>query len=53
MNEAAFNQHIKELEKELSSETQAFNRHEDVSNILARNKVFIYFTEKLCNPTCD
>ena len=39
MNETAFNQHIKELEKELSSESQAFNRNEDISNILNKNKV--------------
>lgn len=39
LDEAAFNQYLKEIEKEIHSEQQAFNKHEDVEAILARNRV--------------
>lgn len=39
LDENVFNQYLKELENELSTETQAFNRNEDVEKILSRNKV--------------
>jgi hypothetical protein len=39
LDEAAFNQYVKEIEKEIHSEQQAFNKHEDVEVILARNRV--------------
>jgi hypothetical protein len=39
LDEAAFSQYLKEIEKEIYSEQQAFNKHEDVEAILARNRV--------------
>lgn len=39
LDETAFIQYLKEIEKEIHSEQQAFNKHEDVEAILARNKV--------------
>lgn len=42
LDENEFNQYLKELENELSSEIQAFNRNEDVEKILYRNKVRLF-----------
>ena len=39
LDEATFNQYLKEIEKEIHAEQQSFNRHEDVESILARNRV--------------
>ena len=39
LDETAFNHYLKEIEKEIYAEQQAFNKHEDVEAILARNKV--------------
>lgn len=39
IDEQKFNQYLKELEKELNIETQAFNRNENIPAILSRNKV--------------
>jgi len=39
LDEATFNQYLKEIEKEIHSEQQAFNKHEDIEVILARNRV--------------
>ncbi|XP_039285327.1 nesprin-1-like [Nilaparvata lugens] len=38
LDESAFAQFIKQLEKELNAEIQAFNKSEDVATILSRNK---------------
>lgn len=39
LDETTFIQYIKQLEKELNTEIQAFNRNEDVNEIMTRNKV--------------
>jgi hypothetical protein len=44
LDESAFNQYLKEIEKEIHSEQQAFNKHEDVAAILARNRVRNVYT---------
>ncbi|XP_075225316.1 muscle-specific protein 300 kDa isoform X2 [Lycorma delicatula] len=38
LDETTFIQYIKQLEKELNTEVQAFNRNEDVNEIMTRNK---------------
>lgn len=40
LDETAFNQYIKEIEKEISTEQQAFNKQENVDSIIARNRAF-------------
>ncbi|XP_071454862.1 muscle-specific protein 300 kDa-like [Hetaerina americana] len=40
LDEATFHQYLKEIEKEINSEQQAFNKNENVESILNRNKAF-------------
>ncbi|KAJ8895762.1 hypothetical protein PR048_001100 [Dryococelus australis] len=40
LDETTFTQYLKEIEKEIHSEQQAFHRHEDVEAILTRHKEF-------------
>lgn len=40
LDEATFNQYIKDIEKEISLEQQALNHNEDVDSILKRNEKF-------------
>ncbi|XP_068085330.1 muscle-specific protein 300 kDa [Anabrus simplex] len=48
LDEATFTQYLKEIEKEISSEQQAFNKHEDVGTILTRHKAF--FEDRVVVP---
>lgn len=43
LDDATFIQYLKEIDKEISAEQQAFDRHEDVGSILSRHNLF--FTE--------
>lgn len=40
LDEATFNQYIKEIEKEINTEQQMFNKQESIETILIRNKEF-------------
>nr|CAD7429519.1 unnamed protein product [Timema monikensis] len=51
LDETTFSQYLKEIEKEIHAEQQAFNRHEDVEVILARNKEF--FVERGTLPETE
>ncbi|KAF5292004.1 hypothetical protein FQA39_LY14121 [Lamprigera yunnana] len=40
LDETAFNHYVKEIEREIVTEQQAFNKQENVESIITRNKVF-------------
>lgn len=40
LDETAFNQYVKEIEKEIITEQYAYNKQENVESIITRNKVF-------------